>query len=235
LPVVNGEWLIFAPTPSTRLMSQLLTYAKVFSEEEATVYTELLQSAGIPFEVEHARNVLDKIYIGDELDPMIYINIEGEHFEQVNAILKAQAKLNVDKVDPDYYLFDFSDDELINILQQPADWSPFDQGLAEKLLSDRGKDIHAPAIAKATAAEFTPIKLTPIYLVLQYLATVFILYAGVVIGLATLYAYQTLSTGKRVRIYDEPTRLHGKWMIGIGVAIILYIVVFSQPFWFSFL
>lgn len=74
------------------------------------------------------------------------VKIKSEDFELVNNILKEEELKNVDAIDKDYYLFRFTDDELMDVLIKADEWNAFDVVLARKLLAERGKIISDEAI-----------------------------------------------------------------------------------------
>ena len=215
-------------------MSQLLTYATYHSPEETKNLTAILEGAGIPYEVEYNRDILDKVYIGDNLDPMIAVKISPSEFERVNDLCKAEAKNNIHEINPDYYLFQFENDELINVVKNKNEWNAFDQGLAEKILFDRNVTIEHTTVVHTGAADYTPLQVKGIYLALQYLVSFVWPYAGILIGVATNAAYRTLSNGSRVKMYDEYTRTHGRIMLVIGIVRTLVMLFTFYPMWFNF-
>lgn len=198
------------------IMVRFLTYTKVHLKEEADELIQLLTSASIPFEVEHDKDILDKIYIGEALDPFISINIPEDKFEDVNTLLREHAKTQFQNLNPDYYLFQFNNAELLSVITNPNEWNPFDQGIAEKLLAERNIETKQ-SIATRSAAVYKPLHVEGIYVVLQYLFSTIVPYVGIVIGLATLNAYRTLSNGQQIKMYDDEARMHGKAMLAIGV------------------
>ena len=212
-------------------MSQLLTYETFYTKEETKELTDLLDSAGILYEVEHNKNLLDKVYIGENLDPLIAVKIPSEHFEYVNEIVKDRAKSQVHNINPDYYLFQFSNEELIEVVKNKNEWNAFDQGLAEAILNERKVNYNASR-EKPVTVEYTPIRLEPVYLVLEYLLSIILPYAGIIIGLATITAFRTLHNGQKVKMYDEQTRQHAKIMLVIGIFRSLITFLFSYPLWF---
>ena len=59
-------------------MPEFLTYSKFYTNEDAEYFTEILNKAGIEFKIEHEREVLDKIYVGETSDPMFLVKIPEE-------------------------------------------------------------------------------------------------------------------------------------------------------------
>jgi hypothetical protein len=207
-------------------MSELLTYGTYHTEEEAKDLTDLLETMQIRYEVERHKNALDKIYIGDDLSPTIAVKIKSNDFEAVNAALRLQAKNYTQAIDPGYYLLHFSNDELIAVIQNDNEWNAFDQGLAEKLLSERQVAYDRSKVNSPGEAVVKPYTIAPQYLVLEYLLSILAPYAGIIIGLATIAAFRTLRNGTKVKMYDDPSRNHGRILLVIGVIRTLYTFYF---------
>jgi hypothetical protein len=199
-------------------MPELLTYAKFHTDEELATVTAILDKASIAYHVEKEKNLLDKIYVGESYDPMIALKIANTDFITVNTLMVNSVEIDVDSINKDYYLFHFSVAELTSVLEHPYDWNYFDQALAKYLLAQQ--QVAAPVTTTEIAYE--PIGLGIQWLILEYLLSVVMVYAGIIIGGLTLIAYKTLPNGKKVAIYNDKVRTHGKWMIVIGVLRFVY-------------
>ena len=208
-------------------MSEFLTYTKFYSREEAQEFIDILQNSGIDFKIDHERDLLDKIYTGESVDPMISLKIPENRFEDINAILLSRAHTQLTDIDPNYYLFSFSDQELIDVLNGRNECNHFDQALAHKLLSDRKVKIPNENKIALDAESYSPLHLGSILLISQYLLTLLLPYVGVIVGLATLFAYKTLKSGEKAKMYDEATRQNAKVMLGLGIIRTLYIFLGS--------
>lgn len=202
-------------------MAEFATYSRFHSREEADDILQLLENEGISYKLEVERDVLDKVYIGDSLDPMIAVKIQPDEFERVNALIEKDVKAEIEETDPDYYLFHFSDEELIDVIRKPGEWNQFDQTLAKKILSERGTGIPVINIPKPEE-EYKPIRLAPIWIGMEVLISIFFSFAGIIIGLATIAATKTLRNGKKVKIYDQVTHANARLIIIIGIIRTLY-------------
>lgn len=197
-------------------MAEFLTYSKFHSLPEARKFILILENAGIKFSIDHERDVLDNVYTGHSHDPMIAIKIAGDRFEHINSLLLLEAQSQLSSIDPDYYLFSFSDEELADVIHNRNEWNHFDQALAIKIMTDRKIAIPAAAQKTMEAESYDPKHLESLWLISQYLLTVLVPYVGFIVGLATLFAYKTLKSGAKIKMYDDSTRLHAKIMLGLG-------------------
>jgi len=203
-------------------MAELLTYSSFHSMPEAQELIDLLENSKISFQLVHEKGLLDKIYIGESIDPMISVKIPEDRFEDVNALLLSKAKSQLTDINPDYYLFSFSNQELIAVTNNRDEWNHFDQALALKILSDRKIDIPTNTEIGTDAYSYTPLHIEKGWLIPEYIIAVLIPYAGIVTGLATLYAYKTLKSGEKVKMYDAASRQHAKIILALGVLPTVY-------------
>ena len=212
-------------------MPELLTYAKFYSSQETVELSDRLTAANIPFKVEQEKESLPSVYIGQSMDPMILLKVPDDRFEDVNQIVRKAARQQFADIDPGYYLFSFTDQELLDVLAKPGEWNIFDQAIAEKILEERQVVIPA-ATAAQNKPEYEPAKLETKWLVAEYLGSIFMPFVGIIIGLASLLSYKTLSSGKRVSLYDAATKNHAKIMLVIGI--VRTAVFLTRPFtrWF---
>lgn len=195
---------------------QPLTYARFYTEEESTELCSFLQKHNIPYLIEKDREVLDKIYVGDTLDPMINLKISSKDFSKVNELILTDFEIDINQVAKDYYLFTFSDQELEQVLQGGNEWNYFDRALANKLLTE--KNIFVTDTAQKTdALLFKPYHLSTGWLLAQYLMAIVFGYVGILIGAATLTAYKTMANGQKQKMYDAEAREHGWIILIIGV------------------
>ena len=208
-------------------MIELLTYSKFDSKEEAEKFATTLRQAGISAEVEPEKNILDKIIVGEALDPLFTVKIASQDFKKAKSIEDAVAETQLENINPDYYLFSFSDKELIQVVTNRDEWNSFDFALAKKLLQQRNV-IYVPDLTKKQI-EYKPLRIELIWLIVEYLITIYFTVAGVVIGLATFYSYKTLPHGEKVKMYDSFTRNHAKVITVIGILrIILFLYMITH-------
>ena len=74
------------------------------------------------------------------------VKLAGADFEWVRRLQEEGSRDALTTLDPDHYLFKFSDAELFELLAKPEEWSPLDVTLAGQLLRQRGRDVSADTI-----------------------------------------------------------------------------------------
>ncbi|WP_205508897.1 hypothetical protein [Longitalea arenae] len=198
-------------------MSQLATYTRFYSPDDAQFLIVLLQEHKIPYSLEHEVNPLDKVYIGDAIAPMFALQIPANRFGDVNALLAEQAKADMAKPGFEHLMQSYSTEELREIIGSPAGWSAYDLQVAASLLAERTKGV---VIAPVNEETFVPLKLELGWIILGYLVCVlgasyffYLAIAGFLAGLVVNQAKKTLKNGTTVKMYDKWSRRHGRIMM----------------------
>ncbi|HLO81496.1 MAG TPA: hypothetical protein VK166_11075, partial [Chitinophagaceae bacterium] len=127
------------------------------------------------------------------------------------------------EVDPNYYLFRFKDEELMEIIRKPDEWGIFDHALAKKILSDRG--IPVPDIAEREVLTKRldelrqPESVEPIWIGIGYMAAIAGGFFGILMGWLFSKMKKTLPNGERVYVYNNNDRIHGRRIMNIGLVV----------------
>jgi hypothetical protein len=107
---------------------------------------KILENNDIPFEIENNSSSADTLSMSGIQKTEIKVKIDKEHFEKVNAIDGIGPDDSIMNFDDDHYLYDYTTDELFDILCVPKEWSDFDKNLAKEILNERGEDTSDSAI-----------------------------------------------------------------------------------------
>lgn len=86
----------------------------------------------------HAEGIFCDLTKESEIVSEFILIIHRDDYINVELLLAKHNKADINRLPPDYYLFAFSKDELIEIIQNPGDWGEIDYILAVKLLQDSG-------------------------------------------------------------------------------------------------
>lgn len=202
-------------------MPEFITYQQFYNQSDAEAFAAFLDGKNIPFEVERQRAVLDPIYIGEQSEPTYIVKIQPDQFEKVNALMKEEAAKQLNNVPADYYLFEFTDDELKNVLQESNEWSQLDILLAEKLLKERGvPDASIPL--DALVKPYEAARIGTWALVAGYICCGLFPVYSIPMGVVVMSAKKTLPDGTRIPMYDKWSCNHG-----LAITIIGSVIVFS--------
>jgi hypothetical protein len=203
------------------MSDQYLTFQKFNDEALATELIILLNQHGIKFQVE-GDSAFDPTFSGsNDLNKEIRVKIPKHDFEKVDQLLLDISKLHIDTVEKDYYLYEFNDEELIEIITKHDEWSQFDFLLAQKILKDRGKEVNpetVKVIKKQRISELgKPEESQKVWIYLGYISAVLGGLIGIFIGYHLSTSKKILPNGDRVYTHNIPDRKHGKRIFILGI------------------
>ena len=119
-----------------------LTYKKFTYKGEATELADLLNANNIENLFEDTSAVFDLTFTDNELKKEYRVKLKPSDFGKADKLLYDISAKEINEVDKDYYVFQFSNEELIDILTRSDEWSPFNYLLAQKILKDRGQEVN---------------------------------------------------------------------------------------------
>ncbi|HWB24911.1 MAG TPA: hypothetical protein VG738_05505 [Chitinophagaceae bacterium] len=122
-------------------MEELLTFQRFNDLALATEFAERLRQLGIYCKIDNQSAPFDVTFANNVLEDDVRIKLLPGDFDKANEALDEYYKSLLDTVEPDYYLFQFTDAELMEIIAKPDEWNRFDFQLAQKLLQERGEGV----------------------------------------------------------------------------------------------
>lgn len=202
--------------------------------EQANELKELFLENGIESILADNTPSVDITFTGNTLQNEIEIRLRQPDFNKAEAILEKNVEDLITQIDKDYYLFEFSDDELYDILVKSDEWSAFDYTLAQKLLKNRGKpvdEVLVNALKSERLKELSePEGNQKYWIIAGYVFAVLGGFLGLLIGYLIWTSKKTLPNGEKVYSHYEKDRKHGKYIFYIGLIIAplaLFLKVFS--------
>ncbi len=203
----------------------LLTFQKFNDENLAKELIKKLDDIGVRYEIEDDQKLIDPIYSLIH-QREIKVKLRPQDFEFAQNKIEAYYKNLVDDVESDYYLFDFTDQELIEIVMKPDEWGDFDYQLAQKLLKERGIEIK-PKIIELLKKQRNDDLTTPetsnrFVLYLGYISAFLGGFFGIFIGYHLAYNKKTLPDGKSLYRYSEAERNHGTRILLISAVALMF-------------
>ena len=210
--------------PLTSAQNEFLHFRTIFDRNQAIALKQLLENEGVAVELSDSVSGFNRIYLGAGVDRSFAIQIKGEDFNKAEAILKKDSEAALSDVEDDYYLFQFTNEELLDILNKPDEWNSFDVLLSEKLLKERGQDsaVNSEEIEKDRLNILAVPSDASEMIVLGYvfaLVTENIL--GALIGVLLWSLKKTLPDGTTVHRYATADRNQGIVIFIVGTAIFL--------------
>lgn len=235
-------------------MNPYRTFRRFDSETEAATFTQFLMANGISATIEKVPPILDRTLVGEAPGANIEVKVPADRFVAAQQLLRDNVHIDLDDIEPDYYLLSFTDKELLDIVHRPDEWGEYDQALAVALLRERGVAITEEQVEAAEEARIVelanprPISgtaLAGIYsvglagFVISLLASYELLhgrtpiafFAGLMAasplatGIAFMKGRRTLPDGTSAFMFDERARRHGRIMI---ISSLIGLVIFSM-------
>ncbi|RKR10519.1 hypothetical protein C8C83_2196 [Flavobacterium sp. 90] len=166
---------------------------------------------------------LDVSFSGSTLRNQYEIKIDPSDFEKAEVILEKDTENLLDTIDKDYYLLDFTNEELYEILLNSDEWNVFDYKLAQKLLTDRGKTIDSEMLASLKKERLKtlakPEENQKAWIIAGYVFALLGGGIGIVIGYSLWRSKKTLPNGERIYSYNAEDRKNGQRIFLISIII----------------
>ena len=107
----------------------------------ASVIADKLKAQRIVCHVEKVQPLLEPSFFRNTVEPNIHLRVRVADLARAHRVLEEHYERQLQDVDPSYYLFSFTDIELLDIVAKPDEWGHFDYVLARELLAERGLPI----------------------------------------------------------------------------------------------
>ncbi len=219
-------------------MEEFLTFQRYNDKALAEELIQVLKEKNIEYEVEDSLSYFDPSYANNELSKEISVKLKKEDFDEVHDILIDRANSDIEKVDKSYYLFEFTDEELTEIVSKPDEWSHFDYSLSLKLLKERGMEINpvlARTLRKNRIQELSKTETgAKIWIVFGYLSALIGGVIGIFMGLHIVSHKKVLPNGDKVYAFEESDRRHAFYMVIMGfVCMVFWIAIEVFTGWAS--
>jgi hypothetical protein len=217
-------------------LSEPILFKRFNDAALAGALTDLLDANDITYIMQESTPSFDPAFRNDELTKEYSVKINAEDFGKVNQLLEAEALAEINGVDKDYYLFTFTDAELMEVLTKADEWNPFDYQLAKKILADRGVKVNQAVLSDLKEQRLDELKKPEPsqtgWIIIGYLVSLAGGVLGIFIGWYLATAKKTLPNGERVYEFKDGDRLQGKWIMYISIAVFVLAVLYR--IWPSF-
>lgn len=207
-------------------MNETFLTFKVFNDSEtAQDFAEVLKQNHIPYFIEEDAVVFDPSYANNQFNKDFRLKLRPQDFQRGNQVIEEYYYTQLDTVDKDYYLFDFTDEELQEIVAKPDEWGQLDYLLAQKLLTNRGKEIKSNEIQELKVKRInelaTPDTVKHSSIIWGYILGFFFFPLALLMGWSWGFAKRTLPTGQRIYMYDSYAQLHGRRIFIMGIILLV--------------
>ena len=216
---------------------EFITYQKFNDAGLAAELTEQLDMHDIEYFLEEESFNFDPSLVLSNATKQYAVKIKGEDFERVNQLLKTAETGNIADADKDYYLFSFTDGELMDVIVKADEWSAYDVVLARKILADRGKGISDETISKIRQSRIEELKKPEhsqgIWIVIGYGCALLGGILGIFIGWHLSTYKKTLPDGERVYDYNDEDRKHGRRIFYLSIIVFAISIIYKIIYLFS--
>lgn len=223
------------------MTEEQLTFQTFIDPETAKDVSEKLNEAGIICVLEDDSKFFDVTFARDTLQNQTRLKLQASDFEKAHEILGDYFRANLDNIDTSYYLFEFNDFELAEIVRKPDEWGALDYQLAKKILKEHGKPVLTTVEADVKEERLKELSKTKnidwIWIVTAYLLIIFSWYFGLLLCFgATFFGWhiftnkKTLPNGKVINLFSAETRMHGKAIMISGIACLIIYTIAALMF-----
>ncbi len=190
------------------------TYRKFIFKDDVLDLIKILKEYKIDFVLSDNSSRLDSTFGNDDNTKQFALKIKRANFKKVEELEEDLISKSLENVNKDYYLFEFSDDELIEIVLKSEEWNKFDYLLAQKILKERGKEVNIDlikAINKRRIDDLKTEEASPKWLIyIGYISSVLGGLIGIFIGLYLINYKKTLPNGETIYGFGTEDRKSGK-------------------------
>lgn len=188
--------------------------------EEALELMEVLKAHNILYELEDTAP-FDVTFSGNSLNKEFRVKLRQSDFEAAEELLINEANVSSDQLPSDHYLLSFSDDELMEIVTKPDEWSAVDYKHALQLLKARGKEFSAESIKTLKKQRYEqlakPEENKPVWIFVGFISAILGGVLGLFIGWHLMSFKKTLPNGQRVYGYTTSDRKKGQTIFFLGL------------------
>lgn len=217
-------------------MSEIVTFKKYPDVVQASELKEFLLKNNIECYLADNEPSVDSFILGTPMTDY-EVKIKQKDFERATVLVEERSAGMLNNIDPDYYLFTFTNEELYDILLKQDEWNEFDYLLAKKLLTERGKTVDEDMIISLKKQRIADIaKKDPnekVWMVAGYIFSLLGGFIGIIIGYMLWKSKNSLPDGKSVYSYTEKGRNHGFTIFCIGIIVTAISLLFRFNLYMS--
>ncbi|WP_025143978.1 hypothetical protein [Pedobacter jeongneungensis] len=203
------------------MTTDFVTFQRFNDKAAAMALAETFRENGIECGLEDVSENFDVSFANNEINKDFRIKLKPVDFERADTLLLQLAEKDLADIDPGYYIFDFSSEELKEIIEKQDEWSSLDFLLAKKILKERGVEVNVNEIqtlkAKRIEALAKPEKSPQLLIIAGYILAVIGGLIAIIIGAYLRTHKKTLPNGERVFGYAPADRAHGERILIIGI------------------
>ncbi|MEE1946293.1 hypothetical protein VRU48_14305 [Pedobacter sp. KR3-3] len=214
-------------------MSQetFLTYQKFNDQAAASELAQFFGENGLAYELEDSSINFDVSFAYSELNKEFRVKLRSTDFKRADELLQELSQKSIELADESHYLYQFSDEELMGILQKPDEWNAFDIVLAQHILQERGKEVSKEALAQLRSERLSylrePEQASRFWIFAGYFCAILGGGLGMFIGWHLIYHKRTLPNGESVFAYTSNDRKDGNIIFVISIISVILVIAYK--------
>jgi len=216
-------------------MQELRSFRRTSDYGHAVELLEELQKHKIDGQIKEIGSNLDSSFGASEITREYELVIKPQDFERANEVFETLASDEISHINSDHYLFEFSNEELYDILLKPDEWSEIDYKLSIKILNDRGQNVDdalLTSLKKQRLADLAkPEESSNGWIIFGYISSALGGLLGLFLGWHIWRSTKTLPNGNVVYTYNAKDRSHGQIIFYIGLIVFpiaVIVTIFSK-------
>ena len=206
------------------------TFMSLSEPEIAKEISDILTEGKILHKIHDSRKDFDPTFSNNPTGKDIQIQLQASDFQAAVALIDSKIELKQHEINPDHFLFDYSDEELKEVIKSADEWHPLDVKLAKHILKERGIIMSETEIAVMRQTRITemskPESSGNLEVVIGYIAGFMGGFLGLFIAYHLMKHKKTLPDGSQVYNYTETDRKNGKYIFIISVISMIGSVLF---------
>ncbi len=181
-------------------------YQRFIDENELNDFKDRLSQNAIDFQLDRVINPSQTFEVT--------VNLQKKDFLRVDEIELNYAKSIISTIPENYYVFSFSNEELLSIIKKKDLWSKLDYVLAGNILEKRGVHLNESSLLSIENQRLDELakedKSPRFWIIFGYLFAFLGGLIGVIVGRYISKAKRVLPNGEEVFVYSEKDRKHGE-------------------------
>ena len=213
------------------------TFLSFHDEGQAEIVGKTLDAHGIRFGIVKSRQLLDTNFVGAAFDQNIHVKLDRADFKKAHAALSDYYESQLNDIQPDYFLFSYTNEELQQVIAKPDEWGHLNYQLALRIMAGRGAQIADDRLAELNRQRLRelarPDATDVAFLFIAYCLIPFGFLPSFLIGRHLAFSTRTLPNGDVVYSYRDVDRRHGSRIMLIAGALfflclLLYIIAYFK-------
>ena len=112
--------------------NEFVVFQKYNDQGSALELEALLKEEHIESRLEESSSYFSPTFVNSNLEKEFAVFLKKKDFERAEKLVDKTILEQINSMQPDYYLFEYTDDELIEIIKNKYEWNKFDFLLAQK-------------------------------------------------------------------------------------------------------